>query len=55
MTEEIIMGLFDKKPASDNEQRLEELKKKYQAVLRLVEQQQVRLQHVYICRTKSFF
>lgn len=42
------MGLFDKKP------NLEELKQKYQSVLRVAEQQQVRLQSVVVQNNKLF-
>lgn len=42
------MGLFDKKP------NLEELKQKYQPVLRVAEQQQVRLQSVVVQNNKLF-
>ena len=47
------MGLFDRKDSGNtavaqNDQRLNELKQKYGAVLRMVEQQGVRLQNVHI-------
>lgn len=42
------MGLFDKKP------NLEELKQKYQPVLRVAEQQQVRLENVIVQNNKLF-
>jgi nucleoid-associated protein YgaU len=47
------MGLFDRKDSGDtaaaqNDQRLNELKQKYGAVLRMVEQQGIRLQNVHI-------
>jgi hypothetical protein len=51
------MGLFDRKESGDtavaqNDQRLNELKQKYDAVLRMVEQQGVRLQNVHIEKDK---
>lgn len=42
------MGIFDKKP------NLEELKQKYQPVLRVAEQQQVRLENVVVQNNKLF-
>jgi LysM repeat protein len=51
--QETSMGLFDRKDSGNtavahNDQRLNELKQKYGAVLRMVEQQGIRLQNVHI-------